>query len=202
MAMEQVRDTPDPLDLDAVVDRAVAGDAVALDHLLGRVHLVAVRYCRSRMSAGHRSLASPDDVAQEVCMAVLTALPTFRHEGRPFLAFVYGICAHKVADAHRVAARSRTYPFAEVPDGPSADRGPEQRVVANSVSHLMGELLGHLPTTQQEIIRLRVGVGLQRGQSDARAKVVSNAIANCVHIAGSAGVPVAAAAAIGSTDEF
>src|SRR5664279_1986508 len=84
MAIDQVRDTPDPLDLDAVVDRAVAGDAVALEHLLGRVHFVAVRYCRSRMSAGHRSLASPDDVAQEVCMAVLTALPTFRHEGRPF----------------------------------------------------------------------------------------------------------------------
>ena len=181
MAMEQVRDTPDPLDLDAMVDQAVAGDTVAMEDLLGRVHLVAVRYCRSRMSAGHRSLASPDDVAQEVCMAVLTALPAFRHEGRPFLAFVYGICAHKVADAHRVAARSRTYPFAEVPDGPSADRGPEQRVVADSVSRLMGELLGHLPSTQQEIIRLRVGVGLTADQTADALGMTAGAVRVAQH---------------------
>ena len=114
-------------------------------------------------------------------MAVLTALPTFRHEGRPFLAFVYGICAHKVADAHRVAARSRTYPFAEVPDSPSTDRGPEQRVVAHSVSHLMGELLGHLPTTQQEIIRLRVGVGLTAEQTAEALGMTAGAVRVAQH---------------------
>jgi RNA polymerase sigma-70 factor (ECF subfamily) len=133
------------------------------------------------MSAGHRSLASPDDLAQEVCMAVLSALPTFRHEGRPFLAFVYGICAHKVADAHRAAARSRTYPFAEVPDGPSTDRGPEQRVVADSVSRLMGELLGHLPTNQQEIIRLRVGVGLTADQTADALGMTAGAVRVAQH---------------------
>ena len=74
-------------------------------------------------------------------MAVLTALPTFRHEGKPFLAFVYGICAHKVADAHRVAARSRTHSVAEVPDAPSTERGPEQCVVANSTAAVVEELL-------------------------------------------------------------
>ena len=114
-------------------------------------------------------------------MAVLTALPTFRHEGRPFLAFVFGICAHKVVDAHRVAARSRTYPFAEVPDGPSADRGPEQRVVARSVSHLMGELLGQLPTTQQEIIRLRVGVGLTADQTADALGMTAGAVRVAQH---------------------
>ena len=34
---------------------------------------------------------------------MLTALPGYRDQGRPFLAFVYGIAAHKVADAHRAA---------------------------------------------------------------------------------------------------
>jgi len=181
MAIERVRDARDPQDLDALLDRAVAGDAIALGNLLGRVHLVAVRYCRSRMSAGHRSLASPDDVAQEVCMAVLTALPTFRHEGRPFLAFVYGICSHKVADAHRAAARSRALPFAQVPDGPSADRGPEQTVVADSVARLMEELLGNLPETQQEIIRLRVGVGLTADQTADALGMTAGAVRVAQH---------------------
>ena len=133
---------------------------LALDRVLGRIHPVVVRYCRSRMSAGHRSSASADDVAQEVCMAVITALPTFRHEGKPFLAFVYGICAHKVADAHRAAARSRSHSVADVPDAPSTERGPEQRVVANSTAAVIEGLLGTLPETQQEILRLRVVVGL------------------------------------------
>ena len=93
-------------------------------------------------------------------MAVLTALPGFRHEGKPFLAFVYGICAHKVADAHRVAARSRSHPVAEVPDTASGDRGPEQSVVALSTALVIDELLATLPQVQQEIIRLRVVVGL------------------------------------------
>lgn len=93
-------------------------------------------------------------------MAVLTALPTFRHEGKPFLAFVYGICAHKVADAHRAAARSRTHPVAEVPDAPSTARGPEQWVVANSTATVVDEMLSTLPEAQQEILRLRVVVGL------------------------------------------
>ena len=114
-------------------------------------------------------------------MAVLTALPTFRREGWPFLAFVYGICAHKIADAHRLAARSRSYPFAEVPDGPSTDRGPEQRAVAHSVSHLMGELLGHLPTTQQEIIRLRVGVGLTAEQTAEALGMTAGAVRVAQH---------------------
>jgi RNA polymerase sigma-70 factor (ECF subfamily) len=155
--MKQLHDENEPDDL---VDRAVNGDARAVERLLGRIHPVVVRYCRSRMSAGHRSLSSADDVAQEVCMAVLMALPTFRHEGKPFLAFVYGICAHKVADAHRVAARSRTYPVADVPDGPSTARGPEQWVVANSTALVVDDLLSNLPDAQQEILRLRVVVGL------------------------------------------
>lgn len=158
--MKQSRDADDSGDLDDLVDRAVNGDAAAFDSVLGLIHPVVVRYCRSRMSAGHRSLSSADDVAQEVCMAVFTALPTFRREGKPFLAFVYGICAHKVADAHRVASRSRSMPMAEVPDSVSTDRGPEQNVVALATAGVVDDLLGALPDAQQEILRLRVVVGL------------------------------------------
>jgi len=179
--MKQTQEATSPDELDALVDRAVAGDARALERLLGRIHPIVVRYCRSRMSPGHRSLASADDVAQEVCMAVLTALPAFRHEGRPFLAFVYGICAHKVADAHRAAARSKSLPVAQVPDAPSSDRGPEQAVVADSVTHLMNGLLDNLPDAQQEILRLRVGVGLSADETAEALGMTAGAVRVAQH---------------------
>lgn len=122
MAMAQMTATPSPLAMDLLVDQAVAGDAGAVQQLLSQVHPIVVRYCRSRLSSTYRSGTTADDVAQEVCVAVLTALPTFRQEGRPFVAFVYGIAAHKVADAHRAAARTRALPVADVPDAPTGDR--------------------------------------------------------------------------------
>ena len=174
--MKQLQEPTDSIDLDVMVDRAVKGDASALDRVLGRIHPVVVRYCRSRMSAGHRSSASADDVAQEVCMAVITALPTFRHEGKPFLAFVYGICAHKVADAHRAAARSRSHSVADVPDSPTTERGPEQRVVANSTAAVIEGMLSTLPETQQEILRLRVVVGLSAEETAEALGMTAGAV--------------------------
>ncbi|HEY0808445.1 MAG TPA: sigma factor, partial [Pseudonocardiaceae bacterium] len=78
-------------DLAVIVAAAVAGDRTATDRLLGYVRPLVVRYCRARVGRQERSFASADDVAQEVCLAVLTALASYRDQGRPFLAFVYGI---------------------------------------------------------------------------------------------------------------
>ncbi|USX56763.1 sigma-70 family RNA polymerase sigma factor [Lentzea sp. HUAS12] len=77
---------------------AVAGDRRAIERVLAYIRPLVVRYCRARVSGGSDL---PDDVAQDVCLAVLTSLPSYRDQGRPFLAFVYGIAAHKVADSYR-----------------------------------------------------------------------------------------------------
>jgi RNA polymerase sigma-70 factor (ECF subfamily) len=147
-------------DLALVVADAVAGQRAAVERLLGYVRPLVVRYCRARVGRQERSFASADDVAQEVCLAVLTALSSYRDQGRPFLAFVYGIAAHKVADAHRAAARNRTEPVAEVPDEPELDAGPEQRAMRGEMTTRMAELLQVLPVKQREILVLRVVVGL------------------------------------------
>jgi RNA polymerase sigma-70 factor (ECF subfamily) len=147
-------------DLAVIVSGAVAGDRTAAERLLGYVRPLVVRYCRARVGRQERSFASADDVAQEVCLAVLTALSTYRDQGRPFLAFVYGIAAHKVADAHRAAARNRSEPVAEVPDEPELDAGPEQRAMRGEMTSRMAELLQMLPAKQREILVLRVVVGL------------------------------------------
>jgi RNA polymerase sigma-70 factor (ECF subfamily) len=147
-------------DLAIVVAAAVEGDRRAVERLLAVVRPLVVRYCRARVGRQERTFASADDVAQEVCLAVLTALPTYRDQGRPFLAFVYGIAAHKVADAHRAAARNRAEPVAQVPDEPELQAGPEQTAMRAELSEQMTTLLRVLPDKQREILVLRIVVGL------------------------------------------
>lgn len=93
-------------------------------------------------------------------MAVLNALPTYRREGRPFLAFVYGIAGNKIVDAHRAAARSKSHPVADFPDVMASDPNPEQVVVDAAVAARMHELLKELPANQREILIMRVGAGM------------------------------------------
>jgi RNA polymerase sigma-70 factor (ECF subfamily) len=93
-------------------------------------------------------------------LAAITALPRYKDQGRPFLAFVYGIAAHKVADAHRAAGRNRSDPTDVVPERFSMDAGPEQMVLDAESSARMNRLLAVLPEKQREILILRVVVGM------------------------------------------
>lgn len=178
---EQSSEAIDPTGMDELVDRAVAGEPAAIEELIGRILPVVVRYCRSRVSAGSPVLATADDIAQEACLAVLTALPSFRREGKPFLAFVYGIAAHKVADAHRTAARTRSTPVAEVPDAASTEDGPDQYLAATSAAALVDELLDHLPDVQREILRLRVVAGLSAEETAAALGMTTGAVRVAQH---------------------
>jgi RNA polymerase sigma-70 factor, ECF subfamily len=146
--------------LDAVVAEAVAGNRDALREVLEIIRPIVVRYCRARVGATERSGLSADDVAQEVCLAAITALPRYKDQGRPFLAFVYGIAAHKVADAHRAAARNRADPTDVVPERYSVEAGPEQMALDSESSARMNRLLSVLPERQREILILRVVVGM------------------------------------------
>jgi RNA polymerase sigma-70 factor (ECF subfamily) len=146
--------------LDAVVAEAVAGNRDALREVLEIIRPIVVRYCRARVGATERSGLSADDVAQEVCLAAITALPRYKDQGRPFLAFVYGIAAHKVADAHRAAARNRAEPTDVVPERLSMEAGPEQMAIDSESAARMNRLLAVLPEKQREILILRVVVGM------------------------------------------
>lgn len=146
--------------LDAVVAEAVAGNRDALREVLETIRPIVVRYCRARIGATERSGLSADDVAQEVCLAAITALPRYKDQGRPFLAFVYGIAAHKIADAHRAASRNRSEPTDVVPERFSSEAGPEQLAINAESSERMNKLLAVLPEKQREILILRVVVGM------------------------------------------
>lgn len=160
-AMEQV-DLPTPLGDLAV--RAIH-DRYAAERLMAGVRGLALRYGRIRLARfGAEDLAQ--DVAQEVCMAVLSALPTYQDRGLPFEAFVYRIAANKLADAQRAALRSAA-PVADVPDSLDERPGPEAQAVTRAEAALALELMERLSEQQREIITLRVAVGFSTDETAA-----------------------------------
>nr|CEL16196.1 RNA polymerase sigma-70 factor [Kibdelosporangium sp. MJ126-NF4]CTQ94121.1 RNA polymerase sigma-70 factor [Kibdelosporangium sp. MJ126-NF4] len=151
----------DEIVLNAVVEAAVSGDTAATEWLLTYVRPLVLRYCQARIG-GHRTAISVDDVAQEVLLALFRALPGYRNQGRPFLAFVYGIAGHKVADARRNAARvSAALSVPEIPDVASSEATPEQQALQFELTSRMEQLLRKvLSPRQHEILVLRLVVGL------------------------------------------
>lgn len=151
--------------LGQAVQAAAKGDRDALSSVLESVREPVLRYCRGRMGAGERHLFSADDVAQEVLMAVMTALPRYQDQGRPFMAFVYGIASHKVADAMRSASRIKADPVDEVPETVDFANGPEQAALEADAGRQMRLLLEQLPEKQREILVLRLVVGLSADET-------------------------------------
>jgi RNA polymerase sigma-70 factor (ECF subfamily) len=129
----------------------------AIEALLRQFRPAIVRYCRARLAHNRIRTGSldEDDVAQEVCLALVSALPSYRDMGRPFGAFVFAIAAHKVADAARAPL-----PVPVLPDLPDRCPGPEETVVKSADARLARALLAHLPAAQRRLLLLRVVGGL------------------------------------------
>lgn len=148
-------------ELGPYVAAARSGDPAAREHLLGAVLQVAHRYARARLGTYPAAAEVAADVAQEVVVAVLTALPDYDDRGAPFEAFVYRVASHKVADAQRAHARAPvTADHAESPlfDGHVASA--ESHVVEQDEARRAWDLLETLPDRHREVLVLRVGVGL------------------------------------------
>ncbi|WP_371856495.1 RNA polymerase sigma factor ShbA [Nocardia anaemiae] len=140
-------------ELEAAVAAASGGDRSALAQVIELIRPLVVGYCRARIGTTGRGQLSADDVAQEVCLAVLTALPRYRDQGRPFMAYVYGIASHKVAEAHRAAAARQRDDLAAQ---------PAEQVARQTLSDpaAMDELLTPLPEKDRQILILRLVMGL------------------------------------------
>jgi RNA polymerase sigma-70 factor (ECF subfamily) len=155
-----VRDGDGDLGNDDLLRLAAQGRQDAIDLLLRQLRPVIVSYCRARLARMGCHCQNEDDVAQEVCLALLSALPSYRDCGRPLHAFVFGIAAHKVADAVRGAARAAVIPVPDVPDQPDGHPGPEEALLKRAEASRARVLLARLPAGQRRLILLRVVTGL------------------------------------------
>jgi RNA polymerase sigma-70 factor (ECF subfamily) len=148
-----------------LVARASAGDRVAVDEVIRLVQPFALRYCRARLGHALPGVTA-EDLAQQVCLAVLTALPRYEDRGRPFLALVHRIAVFEVGDAYRAAARGDRLTDL-VPDGPDPDTGPEERAVVHDDLARLRPALDRLSRTAREVLLLRLAVGLSAEETAA-----------------------------------
>lgn len=167
-------------DLSELASRAQAGSASDVEMLLERVRLVAHRYSRARLATYPGGVHLADDVAQEICIAVLAALPRYRDRGKPFEAFVYGIAARKVADALRALHR-HPIPTEELPDSADANPTPEDQAVFASQVESAAALLDQLPHNLREIMLLRVAAGMSAEETGAALGMTAGAVRVAQH---------------------
>ncbi|MCU1682655.1 MAG: rpoE [Amycolatopsis sp.] len=145
---------------DELLASAMTGDRFAMQSLLGMLRPVVTRYCRSRLGAQFRRDSDADDCAQEILLGVLVALPRYRYGTDKFLAFVYGIAAHKVVDARRRYVRDVSSPVAEFLTTPATLIETDHYVEDFERRQRLDGLLDRLPARQREIVILRVVLGL------------------------------------------
>ncbi|MEK8072808.1 RNA polymerase sigma factor ShbA [Rhodococcoides navarretei] len=164
--------------LEDVVPLAVAGDRAALERVLVLIQPPVHRYCSARV----RNLdVAADDVVQDVCLALVTAIPKYRDMGKPFMAFVYGIAAHKLADAGRRSALRQSFSVDEMPEEQSTDAGPEQVALGDELRSHAQALMDTLPPKYRKIILMRVVWGLTAPQTGEALGMTAGAVRVAQH---------------------
>jgi RNA polymerase sigma factor (sigma-70 family) len=141
---------------EAVVAAARAGDPLALEELLAMLGPPLLRAVRALMGPAHPDL---EDVVQDVLIAVVDALPSFRGECT-LLHFAIRIATRRTTTARR---RSRSilgwletfWRKQEIPGAPS----PGDETLADRRRQLMRALLGEIPEAQAEALALRIALG-------------------------------------------
>jgi RNA polymerase sigma-70 factor (ECF subfamily) len=141
---EQPHSTSD----EVLTERAKAGDRIAFEHLCDRV--LPVLYSRLRAQLPREAV---DDVAQEVCIAVMRGIGRFRARSS-FRTWVAAIARHKVADYYRGRGRRPvTTPLDPERSDPAAGDEWQERALVRLA-------LRRLPDHYQEVLLLRLAEGL------------------------------------------
>nr|WP_051161954.1 sigma-70 family RNA polymerase sigma factor [Nocardia transvalensis] len=152
-------------ELDRLIGPAAAGDKQAVTEIVKIVHPLVRRYCAARIGGGGHLHVTAEDIAQEICLATVQAIPRYRDQGKSFLAFVYGISANKVADAFRRAQQHPAYPVAEFPDEPSTAAGPEEMALVSERRRATRELMKVLAPAHREVLVMRIVLGWTAAQT-------------------------------------
>jgi RNA polymerase sigma-70 factor (ECF subfamily) len=165
---EQVACAPVKQRLNALLPQAVNGDRSAVTVIMSLIDPLVIRYCRARLGRSNGRYVSAVDVAQEVHIGVLTALPRFDYTMGAFLSFVYTIAKHKVIDAQRKSSRDYADPVADLPENSACEDEPAEQYERADLSYRLGCLMGMLTSWQREVLILRVVHGLTSVEAASR----------------------------------
>lgn len=143
----------DPPDWE-LVTRAQNGDREAFGELYTRYLSPIYRYLRSRLSDPRDA----EDLTESAFLKAYQALPRYRERGWPFSAYLYQVARNALADHFR-----RRRPEVDL-DGalaaPATDPGPAEYVEHGEMMVDLAAGVRSLPEDYQEVIRLRLLLGL------------------------------------------
>lgn len=151
-----------------LVERARAGDQAAWREIYERCHTPVYRYVRSRIW----DETAAEDVAAEVFVGAVKGIGRYRYQGKPILAWLFGIAGHAIADYQRQIGRQRRlseriWPFASRGNDPRSERArSEVLATSGEYDHLIQSLdlaqaMEGLTPPQRELVTLRYFVGLE-----------------------------------------
>lgn len=128
-----------------LVEAARRGDKDAFGQLYRRYHARVFGLARFYLGDG------AEDVVAETFMRAWSALPRYRTTAAPFVAWLYGIARHIVAD--ELKSRKRTEARAELPDNPVDPHYDERLAMAAAVAKL--------PKQQRQIVEMKYLLGMK-----------------------------------------
>jgi RNA polymerase sigma-70 factor, ECF subfamily len=144
--------------IEGAIAAARAGDPAAVDEVLAFLAPPLLRAVRALMGPMHPDL---EDVLQDVLIAVVDALPSFRGDCT-LLHFAIRIATRRTTTARRrtrsVLGWLEGFWRAQEPldEGPTP---PGDEALADKRRHLLRALLGEIPEAQAEALALRVALG-------------------------------------------
>jgi len=137
-----------------LIARARKGDTEAFGELYRRYFDPIFRYLRTRVDQDDDA----EDLAETVFLRAYTSLHRYRERGWPFSAFLYQVARNALADHYRKGRPETDLTEAEGL-GTTARALDEDLVVAERI-RLVQQAMTGLPTDYQEVIRLRILLGL------------------------------------------
>ena len=145
-----------PTDQDdaALVARAQAGEVEAFGSLYERYFDLVFRYLRSRVGDSQEA----EDLSATVFLRAYQALRRYQERGWRFSAFLYGIARNALSDHFR--HNRLEFPVEDLEGDAAAEGSPDQEFASRESSERIREVLDALPPDYQEVIRLRVILGL------------------------------------------
>lgn len=128
-----------------LVEQAKDGDKDAFGQIF-RLHRDAIlRFARLRLGV------DADDVVSEVFTRAWVMLNRYEYTGLPFVAWLYGIARHVVAD--ELGRQSRTQPQADLPDSISRWASDDRLDLFAAIEQL--------PTEQRQVIEMKYFMGMR-----------------------------------------
>jgi RNA polymerase sigma-70 factor, ECF subfamily len=143
-----------------LVERAKDGDKDAYGQVFRLHHDAIRRFARVHLGP------DVDDAVAEVFTRAWICLPRYQPTGAPFVAWLYGIARHVVAD--ELSRRTRTEPRAQIPET-LAEWAEDDRLA-------LTEAIAKLPEEQRQVIEMKFFMGMRNPEVAEAMDSTANAV--------------------------